>query len=200
MQGPSVWTARAVSIAQAAIRVIVNSGLDAVSVRTVAAEANVAVGSVQCHMGTRDELLAKALMYSTYRQHERVNTYRLAGSVRDRLTASLMELLPTGGVQREDAVMWVTFNAAASTRDWLAPVMSRELDLFQERVAVALRAARESGELVSGIDDDNGARLITALVNGLALDYLNAPGGDATVKQLRGDLERGLALVFGGDR
>ena len=200
MQDPSVWTARAVSIAQAAIRVIVNSGLDAVSVRIVAAEANVAVGSVQYHMGTRDELLAKALMYSTYRQHERVNTYRLAGSVRDRLTASLMELLPTGGVQREDAVMWVTFNAAASTRDWLAPVMSRELDLFQERVAVALRAARESGELVSGIDDDNGARLITALVNGLALDYLNAPGGDATVKQLRGDLERGLALVFGGDR
>ena len=200
MQDPSVWTVRAVSIAQAAIRVIVNSGLDAVSVRTVAAEANVAVGSVQYHMGTRDELLAKALMYSTYRQHERVNAYRLAGSVRDRLAASLMELLPTGGVQREDAVMWVTFNAAASTRDWLAPVMSRELDLFQERVAVALRAARESGELVSGIDDDSGARLITALVNGLALDYLNAPGGDATVKQLRGDLERGLALVFGGGR
>ena len=200
MQDPSVWTARAVSIAQAAIRVIVNSGLDAVSVRTVAAEANVAVGSVQYHMGTRDELLAKALMYSTYRQHERVNAYRLGGSVRDRLAASLMELLPTGGVQREDAVMWVTFNAAASTRDWLAPVMSRELDLFQERVAVALRAARESGELVSGIDDDSGARLISALVNGLALDYLNAPGGDATVKQLRGDLERGLGLVFGGDR
>lgn len=200
MQDPSVWTARAVSIAQAAIRVIVNSGLDAVSVRTVAAEASVAVGSVQYHMGTRDELLAKALMYSTYRQHERVNAYRLAGSVRDRLAASLMELLPTDGVQREDAVMWVTFNAAASTRDWLAPVMSRELDLFQERVAAALRAARESGELVSGIDDDSGARLITALVNGLALDYLNAPGGDATVKQLCGDLERGLALVFGGGR
>ena len=200
MRDPSVWTARAVSIAQAAIRVIVNSGLDAVSVRTVAAEASVAVGSVQYHMGTRDELLAKALMYSTYRQHERVNAYRLAGSVRDRLAASLMELLPTDGVQREDAVMWVTFNAAASTRDWLAPVMSRELDLFQERVAAALRAARESGELVSGIDDDSGARLITALVNGLALDYLNAPGGDATVKQLCGDLERGLALVFGGGR
>lgn len=200
MQDPSVWTAQAVSIAQAAIRVIVNSGLDAVSVRTVAAEASVAVGSVQYHMGTRDKLLAKALMYSTYRQHERVNTYRLAGSVRDRLAVSLMELLPTGGVQREDAVMWITFNAAASTRDWLAPVMSRELDLFQERVAAALRAARESGELVSGIDDDSGARLITALVNGLALDYLNAPGGDATVKQLRGDLERGLGLVFGGGR
>ena len=200
MQDPSAWTAQAVSIARAAIRVIVNSGLDAVSVRTVAAEAQVAAGSVQYHMGTRDELLAKALMYSTYRQHERVNTHRLAGSIRDRLTASLIELLPTGGVQREDAVMWVTFNAAASTRDWLAPVMSRELDLFQERVAVALRAARESGELVSGIDDDSGARLISALVNGLALDYLNAPGGDATVKQLRGDLERGLGLVFGGDR
>lgn len=81
----------------------------------MAAEANVAVGSVQYHMGIRDELLAKALMYSTYRQHERVNTYRLAGSVRDRLAASLMELLPTGGVQREDAVMWVTFNAAISS-------------------------------------------------------------------------------------
>ncbi|WP_311478905.1 TetR family transcriptional regulator C-terminal domain-containing protein [uncultured Gulosibacter sp.] len=164
MQDPSAWTAQTVSIAQAAIRVIVNSGFDAVSVRTVAAEAQVAAGSVQYHMGTRDELLAKALMYSTYRQHERVKTHRLAGSIRDRLAASLMELLPTGGVQREDAVMWVTFNAAASTRDWLAGVMSRELELFQERVAAALRAARDAGELVSGIDEHAGARLITALV------------------------------------
>lgn len=200
MQDPSAWSAQAVSIAQAAIRVIVNSGLDAVSVRTVAAEAQVAAGSVQYHMGTRDELLAKALMYSTYRQHERVNTHRLAGSIRDRLAASLMELLPTGGVQREDAVMWITFNAAASTRDWLAGVMSRELDLFQERVAAALRAARDAGELVSGIDEHGGARLITALVNGLALDYLNAPTDTATLKQIRSDLERGLGLVFGGDR
>lgn len=96
--------------------------------------------------------------------------------------------------------MWVTFNAAASTRDWLAGVMSRELDLFQERVAAALRAARDAGELVAEISEDDGARLITALVNGLTLDYLNAPTDAATQKQLRSDLERGLGLVFGGDR
>ena len=63
-----------------------------------------------------------------------------------------------------------------------------------------MRAARDTGELVSEISEDDGARLITALVNGLMLDYLNAPTDTATLRQMRSDLERGLGLVFGGDR
>ncbi|WP_420876121.1 TetR family transcriptional regulator [Pseudoglutamicibacter albus] len=49
-------------IADAAIRVMVNKGLDTLSVRNVAAEAGVAPGTVQYQMGTRNDIIAKAFI------------------------------------------------------------------------------------------------------------------------------------------
>ena len=47
-------------IAAALIRVVAEQGLDAVSIRTVAREAGVSIGSVQYHFATKDDLLLGA--------------------------------------------------------------------------------------------------------------------------------------------
>src|SRR3712207_773273 len=83
------------AIAAATARLIASSGLEAVSLRSVAAEAGVSMGRVQHYFATKDELLLEALQRS-YRRMERRIGQRLqhgAGSRREVLVAILEELL-----------------------------------------------------------------------------------------------------------
>lgn len=181
-------------IADAAIRVMVNKGLDALSVRNVAAEAGVAPGTVQYQMGTRDDIIAKAFIRSIQRQASRTLGKTDATDFRTAMHGRLAELLPIGPVQREDAAVWLIVGAAASTREWLADLYDAEVESFRALVCNGLAAAEQHGKLNGELSPEQGARLVTALVNGLTIDYLNGPKNSA--QQLLADLDAGLALII----
>lgn len=191
-------SAQETSISDAAIRVIVTQGFDVVSVRKVAQEAGLAHGTVQYYMGTKDKLLEKALLRSTARQHERVQNLKMRADPLESLTAAMLELLPIGGVQREDAALWIIMGAAASTRSGLAQLYQQELAIFQEHLIQALTAWQSSVGLESAAEDlARAARLVTALINGLALDYINAPNRPGLVDDIEADVRSGLAKLLG---
>ncbi len=182
------------TIAEAAIRVIAQRGFDVVSVRTVAQESGISPGTVQYHYKTRRDLLLAALTRSVERQTQRVMAARGGTGYRAALTRTLRELLPLEGVRGEDAAVWVSFGAAASTRDWLARVYWREMQIFHERIRDVLRHAEADGKLRDSLTPDTAAPLVTALVNGLTLDHLNAPESvRASTEQA---LDRGLSLIL----
>lgn len=180
------------AISDAAIKVIVNQGFDVVSVRKVAQQAGVAPGTVQYFMGTKDELLSKALLRSAARQHERVSSLRFQSNTSplEQLHRSLLELLPIGPIQREDAALWVILGAAASTRKVLAQEYQNELGRFRDHLIPALSAADVPGDIAQT------ARLITAIVNGLALDYMHAKPDAETAKALSDDLSSSLQRIL----
>lgn len=180
------------AISDAAIKVIVNQGFDVVSVRKVAQQAGVAPGTVQYFMGTKDELLSRALLHSAARQHERVSSLRFQSNTSplEQLHRSLLELLPIGPIQREDAALWVILGAAASTRKVLAQEYQNELSRFQDHLISALSAADVPGDIAQT------ARLITAIVNGLALDYMHAKPDAETTKALSDDLSSSLQRIL----
>ncbi|MEB2596346.1 MULTISPECIES: TetR/AcrR family transcriptional regulator [Corynebacterium] len=180
------------AISDAAIKVIVNQGFDVVSVRKVAQQAGVAPGTVQYFMGTKDELLSRALLRSAARQHERVSSLRFQSNTSplEQLHRSLLELLPIGPIQREDAALWVILGAAASTRKVLAQEYQTELSRFQDRLISALSAADAPGDIAQT------ARLITAIVNGLTLDYMHAKPDAETTKALSDDLSSSLQRIL----
>ena len=185
------------AISDAAIRVIVTQGFDVVSVRKVAQEAGLAHGTVQYYMGTKNQLLEKALLRSTARQHERVQNLQLPADPLERLTTALLELLPIGEVQREDSTLWITMGAAASTRSGLATLYQQELATFQDQLTQALIAWHSTGDLgVATEDIPRTARLITAFINGLTLDYLNAPGQSGLVDEIKADVRSGLKKIL----
>lgn len=191
-------SAQETAISDAAIRVIVSQGFDVVSVRKVAQEAGLAHGTVQYYMGTKDKLLEKALLRSTARQHERVQNLKMLADPLESLTAAMLELLPIGGVQREDAALWIIMGAAASTRSGLAQLYQQELAIFQEHLIQALTAWQSSVGLESAAEDlARAARLVTALINGLALDYINAPNRPGLVDDIEADVRSGLAKLLG---
>lgn len=181
-------------IADAAIRVIAHRGFDVVSVRSVAQESGLSAGTVQYHYRTRKDLLVAALERSVERQTQRVMAARGQSGHRASLTRTLRELLPGEGVRDEDAAVWVSFGAAASTRDWLAELYWEEMRTFQALVRDALRRAQKDGVLREGLSPDDAAPLVTALVNGLTLDHLNAP--HSVRRGVDDALGRGLALIL----
>lgn len=190
-------SAQEAAISDAAIRVIVTQGFDVVSVRKVAQEAGLAHGTVQYYMGTKNQLLEKALLRSTARQHERVQNLQLPADPLERLTTALLELLPIGEVQREDSTLWITMGAAASTRSGLAELYQQELATFQDRLTQALIAWHSTGDLgVATEDIPRTARLITAFINGLTLDYLNAPSQSGLVDEIKADVRSGLKKIL----
>lgn len=185
------FTSGQLEIADATLRVIAQQGFDVVSVRTVAQACGITAGTVQYHFPSRKELLIGALIRSVQRQGQRIDAVERTGVPLDDLCTTMSELLPTSGVQREDAAAWVSFGAAASTRDYLAPIYQEALEAFRAGVFALLERLQKAGFLQPGITPRSGAHLVTALVNGLTIDHLNASPDQ------RADLENALRIGLG---
>ena len=182
--------------ADATIAIIAEEGFDRVSVRSVAARLGVAPGTVQYRSPSRRTLLTDALVRSVQRQAGRVVSHEINPVKPETLVSALAELLPSGAVQREDAAAWVAFGAAASTRPWLADPYWEALVIMRTWVEGVLAGARQAGLMRTDLSPAEGARLVTALVNGLALDLLNAPPTEPD--EVIGQLRSGLGLVLRG--
>ena len=182
--------------ADATIAIIAEEGFDRVSVRSVAARLGVAPGTVQYRSPSRRTLLTDALVRSVQRQAGRVVSHEIDPVKPETLVSALAELLPTGAVQREDAAAWVAFGAAASTRPWLADPYWEALVIMRTWVEGVLAGARQTGLMRTDLSPAEGARLVTALVNGLTLDLLNAPPTEPD--EVIGQLRSGLGLVLRG--
>ena len=182
--------------ADATIAIIAEEGFDRVSVRSVAARLGVAPGTVQYRSPSRRTLLTDALIRSVQRQAGRVVSHEVAPAQPETFVRALAELLPTGTVQREDAAAWVAFGAAASTRPWLADPYWEALQIMRTWVEGVLADARKAGRMRADLSPAEGARLVTALVNGLALDLLNAPPTESD--EVIGQLRLGLGLILRG--
>lgn len=190
-----VLTPAQTRIADAAIRVIARRGFDVVSVRTVAQESGQSAGTVQYHYTTRQDLLVAALVRSVQRQGERVRAAAGAeDGYRRNLARSLRGLLPLEGACREDAAVWVSYGAAASTRDWLAELYWAVMRGFHHDIEEVLERAQHDGRLRDGLTPATAAPLVTALVNGLTLDHLNAP--PETHEAMERALDLGLSLIL----
>ena len=182
--------------ADATIAIIAEEGFDRVSVRSVAARLGVAPGTVQYRSPSRRTLLTDALVRSVQRQAGRVVSHEVDSAQPETLVRALAELLPTGAVQREDATAWVAFGAAASTRPWLADPYWEALQTMRTWVEGILTDARKAGRMRVDLSPAEGARLVTAVVNGLTLDLLNAPPTESD--EVIGQLRSGLGLILRG--
>ena len=186
----------AIMTADATIAIIAEEGFDRVSVRSVAARLGVAPGTVQYRSPSRRTLLTDALVRSGQRQAGRVLSHEVDPAQPETLVRALAELLPTGAVQREDAAAWVAFGAAASTRPWLADPYWEALQIMRTWVEGILTDARKAGRMRVDLSPAEGARLVTAVVNGLTLDLLNAPPTESD--EVIGQLRSGLGLILRG--
>ena len=163
----------AASIADATIRLIARDGFDTVSVRHVAREAGIAPGTVQHHFPSRDDLLRAALERTADRQLERITDLP---AIRDAFRIAqrgLRTLLPLDDLRREEAIVWVAYSAAASTRPSLRQAHAEGVALLRRQIRHVLEYAHEVGQTRDGISLELATISLAATIDGLILHGIN---------------------------
>jgi AcrR family transcriptional regulator len=176
--------ARRRELTEALWRVVSRDGIEAVSVRSVAAEAGCSPGALRHYFPEQRDLVASAMSLVGARATERIRSLRPSGSVLDQVQAYCEQVIPLDAERRFEMEVWFGFVSRARHDPSLkepAELVHRELRAF---LSDLLRPA--------GLDAREAARL-HALIDGLSVHLLLYP--DQTTPEevrelLRGHLAR----------
>ncbi|MCZ2813610.1 MULTISPECIES: TetR/AcrR family transcriptional regulator [unclassified Modestobacter] len=183
-------------IAEALLRIAATRGLQAASMREVAAEAGVSLRLVQYYFSTKDELLLGSLPYLGERLTARVQA-RLEGlgkppSPRQVIEAVLFGVLPTDEESRAIRTTYDAFYALVLTDPGLAARHEAHDPAALERLlARQVELSQQAGEIAAGEDAGYVAAVLLALTNGLGASVIGGQrGGDAASAVLRHHLDQ----------
>ncbi|WP_103543875.1 TetR/AcrR family transcriptional regulator [Streptomyces sp. SM1] len=163
---------RKAQIINGLIRLATRTGLHAVTMRAVAAEAGVSVRLVQYYFETKAQLLLAALGHLEERSHDRWAARLATGqdppSPRERVEALLAEALPTDEASRTFHLLWTSCAMLAMTDPELAAQPFVEgPNRLEAQLAELLRQAQNDGVLDAVADPYAEAARLLALSHGL---------------------------------
>ncbi|MCK2240285.1 MULTISPECIES: TetR/AcrR family transcriptional regulator [unclassified Crossiella] len=186
--------ARRHAIGAALLRIVARDGLDGVSLRAVATEAETSLGMVQRQFADKDELLLSALRQTGAATAERIRRIPKRAPVLDTLRRIADELLPLDEQRIIEARVYYAFTAKAMTRTDFALLVQAQDAEFQAILTASFRAAEESGEIPPGQDHAALARLFSSALDGVSLALLTrAP--DSPAAGIVAGLDAVLALI-----
>jgi AcrR family transcriptional regulator len=166
-------------ITEAAARLIARAGIEAATMREVAAEAGWTTGAVMHYFADKRELLLTTFQESLSRRRSR----RPPGSTTspaERLRASLEGALPVDEERRRHWLVTLACCVQASGDAKLAAAQRDAYREFRNHVATLIR---ESGHPPDGAHVATAERLI-ALADGIAIQALFDPAGWPARRQL----------------
>ena len=161
----------------ALVTITAERGLDQVSIREVAAEAGVSVGTVQYYCRSKDEMLEMAFRHILNRMSARAAATPRSGTVTQVLRRALHEFLPLDDLRSRECRVYLAFAARAAVTPRLAEVQHELLGDMRGRCAGVFQAAKDAGEATSEFDPKEAAVVTTALVDGMLLHMLTDPTG-----------------------
>ncbi|GAA3919350.1 TetR/AcrR family transcriptional regulator [Streptomyces gulbargensis] len=171
-------------IAEAVCALIARSGMEAVSLRDVAAQAGVSMGAVQRCFRTKEDMLLFALEHISQRVGERANERIAASSTPQAastlLAHSLAELALLDEASREQAHVWLAFVAHAPAGERLTSVLHDTYAKLHALITWLVRYGQESGEFARSLDPDREAHTLLALADGLTVHVLAGHHSPAT--------------------
>jgi len=162
--------ARRRAIAEAIFEVIGSRGLEAVSLRDVAAQAGVSMGAVQHYFASKEQMLLFALGHMRDRVLARMQAELAAiaePTAREIVRAAAKAMLPMGEQGRQEAIVAGAFYSVATVHSAYADVLREG---YQRLLAVSrqsLRTAAEAGQIADGIDTDREAAMLFFMIQGL---------------------------------
>lgn len=171
-------------IAEAVCTLIARSGMEAVSLRDVAAQAGVSMGTVQRCFRTKEDMLLFALEHISQHVSERANQ-RVAASATPQAASTLMshslaELALLDEASKPRAHVWLAFVAHAPTSERLAAVLHDTYARVHDLIAWLIRYGQDTKEFSQSLDPDGEAHTLLALADGLTVHVLAGQHSPAT--------------------
>ncbi|MFD0368250.1 TetR family transcriptional regulator C-terminal domain-containing protein [Streptomyces sp. NPDC127114] len=171
-------------VVDALFRVVVREGLQRASLRTVADEAALNIGSLRHYFASQQDLMRFAMRSMLDRVGARLlarieRTGGLEGRPRaDQLALAeglLAELLPLDEQRRAEVTVFLDFNTAARTNPALGDLSRQAAEGTRSLVRRVLDRLDASGVLRPGLDLDVESERLTALLDGLGLGGVLQP-------------------------
>lgn len=188
-------TERRRNVVEAAFRLIVAEGIEGLTLRKVAADANLNIGSVRYFFDGRDGLLEAAAQEAGNRMGQRLMRHpvdRLRGLKGEEALNALQEfieqVLPVDEPRREEAIVVIELICASRTQKVFASSAAQMASDLHDVITAALACLEIPNPSAA-------ARQISALIGGLTLDAVT-PHGSLTVYQLRSTLRDALSNLL----
>ncbi|MEU5724202.1 TetR family transcriptional regulator C-terminal domain-containing protein [Micromonospora sp. NPDC047738] len=167
--------ARRTELAEAVWRIVMRDGLEQASVRNVAREAGLSMGSLRHYFATQSELLGFALRLVGNRIEARLRAVDVTGDQRRVVLAMIDEMLPLDRQRRGECEVWLAFTARAVVEPSLAS-LREEIDArLVEAFQMMIRRLADSGALRPDLDHTVEAERLYALVDGVILHAVLQP-------------------------
>ncbi|SFW76151.1 TetR/AcrR family transcriptional regulator [Amycolatopsis australiensis] len=166
---------RRVQIAEALQRLTTRAGLEGVSLRQVAAEAGMSMGSVQHYFKTKDEMLLFALEHRHKLRTERITAKVLAEgppTPRSILRACLVEILPRDPESEADFLIGVAYFIRAVADPAMAKVFGEGTPELLQFFAGQIRQAQAAGDVPASADPAAEAAILWALADSQGSEIL----------------------------
>ncbi|MGV0835422.1 TetR/AcrR family transcriptional regulator [Mycolicibacterium thermoresistibile] len=164
------------------LSVLVSDGFEGVSVRKVAARAEVSIGAVQHHFPTKDAMLQAAMDAAARRFRQRLaERMDPAMPAAEQLETIAIALACADGAERETAVTWLLRLARAAVNEQVARRHREEWQALETMLSGLIAAAAPA------VDAADAAAELLALLDGLA--------GSAAVEPERISAERAERIV-----
>ncbi|WP_312877753.1 TetR/AcrR family transcriptional regulator [Lentzea indica] len=188
--------ARRQAVAEAVFRVVVRDGVEQASLRNVALEAGLAIGSIRHYFDSHDDMIifaVEALIRSIeQRVFAHVRSLEDRTDLRRPAERVLSEVLPLDDRRRDEAVLWLAFATAARTRPSLLPHAEQLYDGLRALCRRVLTVMVESGTVAADLDIALETERLASLLDGLTVDGVLHPDRmtpDLTVSLLRKHLD-----------
>ncbi|MCU6479391.1 TetR/AcrR family transcriptional regulator [Arthrobacter sp. A2-55] len=192
-------------VADAVFAVILQQGLAQASLRNVAAQAGLALGSVRHYFDNQAELMEFAFRVNSERIHLRALDAleileqhvlpRDPAAVVDKCARVLEELLPLDDLRRSEAVVHMEFMLAARTDNNLQNAARDDYRATGAVVGRVVLALLGSGLMAGSPEPVDEAERLIAVLDGLGLRLVLQPAW-ATPKQGRTTLRRHLESLL----
>ncbi|MEU7477107.1 TetR family transcriptional regulator C-terminal domain-containing protein [Lentzea sp. NPDC042327] len=163
--------ARRKHVAEAVFRVVVRDGVEGASLRTVALEAGLAIGSVRHYFDSHDAMIVFAVeaLVDSIGARVLAHVERLGEAECRPGVLVLSEVLPLDDRRRDEAVLWLAFATAARTRPALLPHAERLYDGLRFLCGEVVRRMVAEGTAAADLDVRVEVERLAALVDGLTV-------------------------------
>jgi AcrR family transcriptional regulator len=146
--------AQRVKFAEAAMSLIVQHGLEGVTMRAVAVEAGLSYGSLFHYFSSKDELLMHVVRHSSSLQTKRINDYTSRYSGLKALEHLLCDDAIISESSRDDWMIWLTFLYKAALQSSFADTYAELIGGWKARIVRLLEDAQRAGEIREDLDID----------------------------------------------
>ena len=162
-------------IVEALWRVVSRDGAAGVSVRSVAAEAGMPKSSIGHYVGTMPQLLSLAIDELVSYVEAQAPPLSEGTVDLDRATDAFMTVVPTDAKRRQMSEVWLLLLSQRNAEPDLAPILTNLNNRVLEGIEGGLRVLEEQGLVHRSRDVHAEARLLHALIDGLAVQSLTDP-------------------------